>query len=217
MGCIKTLSGSAFTLEGLSAETTIAEVKRRVADEVKAPAFTLELILSENILADEQSLRQAGLMTLGASVMVLRCPSDRTKWGHLFLQLFSALRRRDAQEARRLVDQGAGLDGQGNILKASSTMRHPGDICAEAGQAGNTMLHLAIRERLIDFALYLISRGVDIEATCAMTSVILLWLMRSGRATTGFVRDFSRGLATEMSRKPSTAWHSPFVVASWRV
>ena len=59
-----------------------------------------------------------------------------------------AMRIGKRSEARELVDMGAGFDCNGDLLKRS----------------GNTMLHLAVREGLIELTLHLIGLGVDVNA-----------------------------------------------------
>jgi len=160
-----TLAGTKHFLDNLVEETTLAEVLLQVALLVKAPAFCLKLLLDDQLVdCQGQTLADAGLAKPNASVTLVRCPANRAEWTQLFSDLISAIEGRRAEDARRLVDMGAGLDGDGNALKAGQRMRLPGDRTVHEGEPGNTMLHLAIRQGLTDLALYLIARNVDLES-----------------------------------------------------
>jgi len=161
---VRTLGGSEFVMDGLSPTMTLIELKERLSERVRAPPFALKLVAGDCMLDEAQTLREAGLAVLGASVVMVRC-CQSSDVSRLFRSLVHAINLRQPQVARRLVDQGAGLDGDGNILRAGNQMMRPGDYIASPEEPGNTMLHLAIRERLTDLSLYLIARGTDINAT----------------------------------------------------
>merc|ERR1719316_1141038 len=99
---------------------------------------------------------------MDASLTLVRCPGNRGEWTWLFTELVNAIENRQTEEAHRLVDEGAGFDGDGNVLRAMPGRRwsSPGDRTAEEHEPGNTMLHLAIRQGLTRLALYLISKNV---------------------------------------------------------
>jgi hypothetical protein len=161
---LRTLGGSQHILHDLHGKMLVADVKRRAAELVGAPAFTLKLIMDDQtILNDHEVLDSVGL-SQNPSVTLLRCPTDRQVWRKLFYDLVIAINRRNSQGARHLIDQGAGFDDKGNVLKAARSMQQPGNYAVENDQPGSTMLHLAIREGLRDLAFYLVSRVENLDA-----------------------------------------------------
>lgn len=161
---VKTLGGSEVVLQGLSSRTTIAEIKKKLADQLSIPVFTIKLVLGSSMLeADPFSLLEVGFSSDTPLVMI-RCPGDRAEWIRLFRELINAINYRQPHEARMLVDMGAGLDDKGEILRAGTFMQRPGDWTVGDADPGNTMLHLAIREGLSDLALYLLDRKADVNA-----------------------------------------------------
>lgn len=112
----------------------------------------------------EDSVWLKGVLSSTSLLTLVRCPATRAEVTRLFGQLQSAIKHRNGDEARRLVDQGAGFDGEGNVLKAGAHMYFPGDNTVVDKEPGNTMLHLAIREGLSGLALHLISRNVDLNS-----------------------------------------------------
>jgi len=160
----RTLGGTALVLSGLERTTTMSEVRLRAAELVGAPAFTVKLLWNDaELCGDGETIASAGLTGADVCITLIRCPASRAEWVKLFGQLVCAINGRQPKEARTLIDQGAGLDGDGNILRAGHRMRFPGDRTAEESEPGNTMLHLAIRQGLPDLALYLVSREVDVN------------------------------------------------------
>lgn len=164
---VRTLGGTLLSLGSLPIDMSLSKLQIRIANLLGAPAFTLKLLVDTKELSCsvEQTIRNAGLTVPGVSVTVLRYEADRSKWASLFSAFIRAIEQKRVSDAKDLIDQGAGFDSQGNILKATHRMHLPDDMTARVGEAGNTMLHLAIRERLVDLAMYLIARGVDLEAT----------------------------------------------------
>jgi hypothetical protein len=163
----RTLGGTVHSFSGLLPEMPLSELKVRIADKLDVPAFAVRLVLDTELLECDvgHTIQSAGLAVPEASVVVLRCAVERSEWIRLFHDLVRAIQCKRSHDAKCLVDQGAGFDGDGNVLKAANRMHSPGDVTARHAEAGNTMLHLAIRERLSDLALFLIARGVDLEAT----------------------------------------------------
>jgi hypothetical protein len=161
-----TLAGTQYFLPDLEAAITLADVKQRAAAMVGAPAHSIKLLVDhEELDCAGQTIADAGLTQSGAFMTLVRCPASRKEWVKLFTDLVHAIERRDSNEAKHLVDLGAGLDGDGNIVKASYTMRLPGDrTVRDDSQPGNAMLHLALRQGLTDLALYLISKGADVNS-----------------------------------------------------
>lgn len=161
---INTLGGDEMVLK-VSSDTTVAEVRLQLAKKLRTPPFTLKLLLDGQALSsDGHTLTDLGLAVQSpASLVLVRCPACQQDWVKLFRQLVHAIERRQAQEARQLVDLGAGFDGDGNVLKKARIMGRPGDWTADGTEPGNTMLHLAIRENLVDLALYLLSCDIDVN------------------------------------------------------
>lgn len=158
---IRTLGGSKISLPGLGEETTILQLRLCLAHEMQAPAFSIKLMMDSGPLEGEsRTLREAGLSEPGASILLIRCRLDGEACLGLFKNLLDALASRDFVEARRLIDQGAGLDEEGNPLRANPQGQHE----ADPGAPGCTLLHLAVRESLTDLALHLVARGVDVHA-----------------------------------------------------
>jgi len=161
------LSGAQVAvLENLALDLSIHQIIVLLGERVGAAPFTLRLVINGCIVdaSAGQTLASVGAAWPKASVTLVRCPGEKTEWVHLFQQLVAAITSRRDSEAKRLVDMGAGFDSQGAILRQATMMRRPGDMTADADEAGSNMLHLAIRENLPDLAVYLVSRGIDIDA-----------------------------------------------------
>lgn len=162
---VRTLGGDEILLKE-SSDATIAEVRLHLARRLGTPPFTLKLLLDGQALSsDGQTLADLGIAAQSsAPLLLIRCPACKQDWIKLFRQLVDAIEKRQALEARRLVDLGAGFDGDGNVLKKARQMARPGDWTADGPELGNTMLHLAIRENLVDLALYVLSCDIDVNA-----------------------------------------------------
>eukprot|EP00931_Biecheleriopsis_adriatica_P075408 TRINITY_DN49274_c0_g1_i1.p1 TRINITY_DN49274_c0_g1~~TRINITY_DN49274_c0_g1_i1.p1 ORF type:complete len:416 (-),score=93.34 TRINITY_DN49274_c0_g1_i1:24-1226(-) len=163
---VTTFSGADMKFAPVTQATKLAELKQLIAHEVAAPSVALKLLAGATLLeGDNRTLGELGISKeCSEAIHLVRCALDRQQCVELFRALVSAFQRRDSGEARRLVDQGAGFDDQGNLLKAATRMRYPGDWTTAEEEPGNTMLHMAIREGMPALALYLINKGVDINA-----------------------------------------------------
>lgn len=164
----RTMGGNEHSFQDLPVTMKVAELKQQVATVFSAPIFTLQLLAdsgssSLDLVEDSQTLQEAGLANVGASMVIVRCPGSNVQWLGLFETLVKAMEGKNGSEARRLIDLGAGFDSDGNVLKLSNRWRAPWDRTCEVEEAGSTMLHLAVREGLKDLALYLIHRNVGIN------------------------------------------------------
>jgi len=160
-----TLGGVRHTLGGFGSHTTVAEVRKHAAGLISAPAHSLKLLLDDRVLdSGSQTVADAGLVGKKLSITLLRCPADRSEVARLFAELVRAIEHHQEADARRLVDEGAGFDSDGNILRAGRHMHLPGDRIAKEDEPSNTMLHLALRQGFTNLALHLISKGVDVNA-----------------------------------------------------
>jgi len=170
---VRTLGGSALRPEGLTEGASLAELRAALARELGAAPFTLELLSGAQRLQGEgQTLADLGVASPGAALVVVRRPGEREDYVELFGRLTAAIRSGRGDLARDLVDQGAGLDAEGALLRvrpgreagswgAASLLEN----VADEEQAGCTMLHLAVREGLVDLALFLLRRGgLDADA-----------------------------------------------------
>lgn len=145
---VRTLGGQEVRLDGLAATTSMIVIKRRLAEVLAAPIQELRLISGTTALHDE-SLKDAGLDFPGAFVVLVRICE-----GHaLNDSLMKAIAEARDDEARRLIDRGAGLDKEGRPARDAT---------------GSPVLHLALRAGLVDLAHYLIRMDADIHATSEM-------------------------------------------------
>lgn len=150
---LHTMGGQELRVSGCVPTTTLGDVKEAVQEMLLADADELKLLHNGDIIESceqwsSQSLSDRGLDAEGASLAVLRmCSGER-----LTKLLSKAIERGDDAEARDLIDRGAGLDADGKPML----------------YMGSSMLHLALRARLQDFALFLIHSGADIHASNEM-------------------------------------------------
>mmetsp|Transcript_39837 Transcript_39837/g.119213 ORF Transcript_39837/g.119213 Transcript_39837/m.119213 type:complete len:364 (-) Transcript_39837:108-1199(-) len=144
---IRTLAGTEYVLKDLAPTTSVAEVLQQLGRLLNAVPLTLHLLLGHRKLEPGLGLFEAGLTVEGVSAVVIRRELDADAVEKLFAELCHAMSRRDGKKSRELIDLGAGFDAEGSLLK----------------NRGCTMLNLAIRERLADLALHVISKGADIE------------------------------------------------------
>jgi len=148
---IRTLGGTEYVLKDLASADTVAKVLTELGHLLQAAPCALHLVVGHNGLEPGQTLHQAGLAIHGASAVVMRRAFNKEQMHQLFADLCSAMTRRNAAESRQLVDAGAGFDAEGNLLKTNQR------------GGGCSMLNLAIREKLVDLALHVIAKGVDLE------------------------------------------------------
>jgi len=147
---LTTLSGKEITVDGINEKTTLKECRDQIATVMQCPGFTIKLLVgTEQLVGDTCTLSELGLEGPRASAVILRTPGTDADYDDLFDTLAKAMRIGKRSEARELVDMGAGFDCNGDLLKRS----------------GNTMLHLAVREGLVELTLHLIGLGVDVNAT----------------------------------------------------
>lgn len=143
---------------------------------MEAAPFTLRILCdSAPVESWTTTLTESGLSGPSPPQLILvRVPGSQSDYANLFGELLSAFERRDLGEVRRLVDLGAGLDSNGQLLRASWSEQTGPDHqpaaakgtlhVAGAGEAGSTLLHLAVRERLAELALYCVASGADVAA-----------------------------------------------------
>lgn len=153
--CVRSLGGQETCLHNLGPATTVAEVKKQLADILNAHPMTLRLIAcgsaADGVLDDgSQTLPDLGLDIVGAFVTLVR-----TSGAHILNEeLLKAVREGRNKDAVRLVDQGAGLDLSGMPAR---------------DDVGSTILHLAVREGLVDLAAYLVQyANADVHAVNEM-------------------------------------------------
>lgn len=176
---VRTLGGKECVLDGLSPHTSILEVKKQLGQLLSAPPFTLKLVMGQNTLsANATTLQEAGLTDAGANVVLIRCAGgNEDEWRSLRDELLRVVQLRRTDEAKRLIDMGAGLDGNGNLLRVTPQ----GRLTTDAEAQGCTLLHLAIRERLMDLVLYVLSLGgadLDAKNDCGRAPLLQALVMR---------------------------------------
>jgi hypothetical protein len=147
---IVTLGGQELTINGCTDSTTIGSIKVMLQEMLSATSDELTLLLGGEIIdtignSREQTIHDLGLDVPGVSLAIIRRQSRET----LNRLLAKALESGRDEEARDLIDSGAGFDGVGN----------------SALFMGSSMLHLALRMRLENLALFLIKSGADIHSS----------------------------------------------------
>jgi len=161
------LSGAQVAvLQNLALDMLIQDVQLLIGERLGAAPFTLRLLINGQVVdgSPGQTLANMGAVSPKTSVTLVRCPGESAEWIHLFKQLVDAMASHRDGEAKRLVDMGAGFDSNGAILRHAAVMRRPGVVTADAEEPGSNILHLAIRGNLPDLAVYLLSRGVEVDA-----------------------------------------------------
>eukprot|EP00930_Biecheleria_cincta_P071221 TRINITY_DN58734_c0_g1_i1.p1 TRINITY_DN58734_c0_g1~~TRINITY_DN58734_c0_g1_i1.p1 ORF type:complete len:294 (-),score=47.04 TRINITY_DN58734_c0_g1_i1:107-925(-) len=147
---VRTLGGQEFKCEDVDIDCPVRGVKTNVAGMIKVPDFSLRLLLDGTILDDGATLRSAGVVPEGGAVdlIAMRVPGTDSDYKSLLGRFSQAVEKNRIEEARQLLDQGAGHNAEGELLL----------------QNGSSILHLAVRGHMTDLAVYLVSRGVDHEA-----------------------------------------------------
>lgn len=147
-----------------------------ISARMQAAPFTIRILCgSAPVESWTATLTEFGLSGPSPPQLILvRMPGTQGDYTELFGELLSAFYRRDLGEVRRLVDLGAGLDSNGQLLRASwseqaGRANQPAAAkgtlhVANAGEAGSTLLHLAVREQLAELALYCVASGADVAA-----------------------------------------------------
>jgi len=161
------LSGAQVAvLQNVALNLSIQEVQMLIGERLGTAPFTLRLVINGQVVdgSPGQTLASVGAVWPKTSVTLVRCPGESAEWIALFKQLVAAIESHRDGEAKRLVDMGAGFDSKGAILRHAAVMRRPGVVTADTEEPGSNILHLAIRGNLPDLAVYLVSRGVDIDA-----------------------------------------------------
>jgi len=145
---IVTLGGQELSINGCTGSTTIGDVKVMLQEMSSGTSDELILLLGGDILDMAESGRERTIHDLGLDVPgVCLCIIRRQSRESLNQMLVNALESGRDDEARDLIDRGAGFDSEGN----------------PALFMGSTMLHLALRTRLEDLALLVIKSGADIH------------------------------------------------------
>mmetsp|Transcript_27452 Transcript_27452/g.42723 ORF Transcript_27452/g.42723 Transcript_27452/m.42723 type:complete len:317 (-) Transcript_27452:36-986(-) len=145
---IVTMGGLDLSITGCTVATTIGDVKIMLQDMLFARPDELVLMLRGDIInmvenGRETTIHDLGLDVPGVCLSIVRKQSQES----LNQKLASAMESGMDDEARDLIDCGAGFDSEGK----------------PALYMGSTMLHLAVRMRLEDLALFLIKSGADIN------------------------------------------------------
>eukprot|EP00933_Yihiella_yeosuensis_P081222 TRINITY_DN94784_c0_g1_i1.p1 TRINITY_DN94784_c0_g1~~TRINITY_DN94784_c0_g1_i1.p1 ORF type:complete len:344 (-),score=56.29 TRINITY_DN94784_c0_g1_i1:108-1139(-) len=158
---VRTLSGNEHILAGFICDSTIHDVKLQLSKNLGAPAFTLKLVSqSGDILDNTRTLRELGLAAVGSELepdelppilTLVRHQADEGEYRRVYRELQTAMSDGHFQEAKQLVEIGAGLDKDGQILKENS----------------NTLLHFAIRANMEELAIYVVQSisKEDLDAT----------------------------------------------------
>ncbi|CAE7470103.1 Myo16 [Symbiodinium natans] len=157
---IPSVSVSARTLGGrevrfdISSDEPLINVKKRIAEVICSPPFTVQLVHEGATLNDAEMIKplKEFLSSEVLDLVIVRIPGKAADYRQLLTDFVVAANKDRVEEARQLLDQGAGFDADGNLLLDS----------------GSNVLHLAVRMRLSDLALHLISRGVDLQSTNEM-------------------------------------------------
>jgi hypothetical protein len=146
---IYTLGGQEFTIGGCTATTTVGEIKDTLQEMLSLAPSEIKLLMAGDVLDAgdqwrEKSVAEMGLDLPGASLAIMRLQNQ----DNLNKMLAEAIESGNDRKAQDLIDRGAGLDSEGN----------------PALRMGSSMLHLAIRARLENLALFLIKFGADLNA-----------------------------------------------------
>eukprot|EP00746_Dinoflagellata_sp_MGD_P086742 gnl/MRDRNA2_/MRDRNA2_34359_c0_seq1.p1 gnl/MRDRNA2_/MRDRNA2_34359_c0~~gnl/MRDRNA2_/MRDRNA2_34359_c0_seq1.p1 ORF type:complete len:339 (-),score=64.16 gnl/MRDRNA2_/MRDRNA2_34359_c0_seq1:8-1024(-) len=158
---LRTMGGVEYCFEGLHETTTLEEVRLELCQRMRAPTFCVKLIAGA-VPVDRFSLtlREAGLVDPDAELVVVRIPGDNSDHIGLFQDLLKAFYSNQHERVQCLIDTGAGFDADGNLLRQDFS-RHSQN---HAGTSeGSTLLHLAVRHKLTDLALYVIALGWDVN------------------------------------------------------
>ncbi|CAE7267753.1 invs, partial [Symbiodinium necroappetens] len=146
----RTLGGREVCFQ-IGAWETVLSVKRRVASELRVPDFTIQLVQQGVTLKSETMLKELlrdDVTDPSLDLVIVRIPGQLLDYRQLLRKLVQAAKDSRFEEARQLLDEGAGFDAEGNLLL----------------DFGSNVLHVAVRGRLNDLALHLISQGVDLES-----------------------------------------------------
>lgn len=130
------------------ATAVLRDVKHQLGTQLRVPPFTCKLLAGTELLNDDLQLLEEIVAVRGSAFVLVRCPGDEKEFKSLFGELAAAIHAGRTQEARHLVDMGAGFDVEGRAL-----------LCS-----GSSMLHLAIRAGLTELALHLLAQGADVHA-----------------------------------------------------
>lgn len=150
----RTLNGRELQVEGLTANTLLTVVWQELARQLGTIPSTIKLLAETESLTRTQTLSEAGLAEFDASVEVIRCPASEVEIACLFRHFRHACSGKQVQEAKRLIDMGAGF----------------------TTTTGCTLLHVAILEGLKDLALYAIGRmhgNLENKNDCGQTALLL--------------------------------------------
>merc|ERR1712187_1097419 len=100
----------------------MAEMRRQIGKLLKAPTFSFSVLHDELMLRDElQTLGELAIVGPSlptASLIVVRVSCEREDYADFFIQLIRCISWRNTDEARTLIELGAGFDGAGKLLKA---------------------------------------------------------------------------------------------------
>ncbi|CAE7236126.1 ACBD6 [Symbiodinium sp. KB8] len=147
----RTLGGREVCFQ-IGAWEPVLSVKRRVASELRVPDFTIQLVQQGVTLKNETTLLKELLRDdvtdPSLDLVIVRIPGQLLDYRQLLRKFVQAANDSRFEEARQLLDEGAGFDAEGNLLL----------------DFGSNVLHVAVRGRLNDLALHLISQGVDLES-----------------------------------------------------
>ena len=143
----RTLGGRELQHEVL-AHQKVYHLRARLARELKVPVFTLRLIFQGETLDERATFHSLG-MSGEVEITLVKVPSEKTDdYRGLLRDFANAVEGNREDDARELLDQGAGHDAEGNLLF----------------DKGSSALHLSVRGCLVDLVKYLIQTGVDLEA-----------------------------------------------------
>ncbi|OLP96724.1 Acyl-CoA-binding domain-containing protein 6 [Symbiodinium microadriaticum] len=146
----RTLGGREVCFQ-IGAWEPVLSVKRRVASELRVPDFTIQLVQQGVTLKSETMLKELlrdDVTDPSLDLVIVRIPGQLLDYRQLLHKLVHAANHSRFEEVRQLLDEGAGFDAEGNLLL----------------DFGSNVLHVAVRGRLNDLALHLISQGVDLES-----------------------------------------------------
>ncbi|CAE7826255.1 Notch2, partial [Symbiodinium sp. CCMP2456] len=147
----RTLGGREVCFQ-IGVEEPVLSVKRRVASELRVPDFTIQLVQQGVTLKNEttllKDLLRDDVTDPSLDLVIVRIPGQLLDYRQLLSKFVRAADDSRFEEARQLLDEGAGFDAEGNLLLADF---------------GSNVLHVAVRGRLNDLALHLISQGVDLD------------------------------------------------------
>eukprot|EP00927_Polykrikos_kofoidii_P047250 TRINITY_DN4136_c0_g5_i1.p1 TRINITY_DN4136_c0_g5~~TRINITY_DN4136_c0_g5_i1.p1 ORF type:complete len:323 (-),score=36.85 TRINITY_DN4136_c0_g5_i1:199-1143(-) len=147
--CAVTVGGQHLDLGEFELTARVSTVVESVSNALDVLDSCITLLFDDGRIINDvtQTLDMVGLSPPCVSLTVVVKPPCKATSIELLDRFASAIDRGDFQEARKLVDKGAGHDGDGNLLD----------------HKGSTILHLSIRGRMTELALYLIGEGVPLE------------------------------------------------------